>query len=86
VYIKCSLPTLQKRIAGRGREYERRIPTDYLERLNVLYETYMRDYTLSPVVVVPGDELDFISDRYALGWICGQLEAHGLDAPMLGAH
>jgi deoxyadenosine/deoxycytidine kinase len=86
VYIKCSVPTLQKRIAGRGREYEHRIPTDYLERLNALYEAYMRDYTLSPVIVVPGDELDFISDRYALGWICGQLEAHGLDAPMLGAH
>jgi hypothetical protein len=35
------------------------------------------------VIVVPGDELDFIEDRYALGWICGQLEARGLDMPML---
>jgi hypothetical protein len=27
--------------------------------------------------------LDFIEDRYAFGWICGQLEAHGLDLPIL---
>jgi deoxyadenosine/deoxycytidine kinase len=83
VYIKCSLETLKKRISRRGREFEQRIPDAYLEQLNGLYEAFIRHYTLSPVITVPGDELDFIEDRYALGWICGQLEARGLDVPML---
>ncbi len=84
VYIKCSLETLQKRIARRGRDYEQRIPEAYLAGLNDLYTVFMQKYTLSPVITIPGDELDFIEDRYALGWICGQLEAKGLDVPMLG--
>jgi deoxyadenosine/deoxycytidine kinase len=83
VYIKCSLETLKKRISRRGRDFEQRIPDEYLLRLNALYERFMRGYTLSPVITVPGDELDFIADRYAFGWICGQLEARGLDVPML---
>jgi deoxyadenosine/deoxycytidine kinase len=83
VYIKCSLETLKKRISRRGREFEQRIPDAYLEQLNALYEDFIRHYTLSPVITVPGDELDFIEDRYALGWICGQLEARGLDVPIL---
>ena len=66
-----------------GREYERKIPNEYLERLNALYEEFVASYSLSPMIIVPGDELDFIRDRYALGWICGQLEAQGLDRPML---
>ena len=84
VYIKCSLKTLQKRIAGRGRDYEQRIPEAYLVGLNDLYTDFMREYSLSPIITIPGDELDFIEDRYALGWICGQLEARGLDIPLLG--
>jgi deoxyadenosine/deoxycytidine kinase len=83
VFIRCSLPTLRRRIALRGREYERKIPDEYLERLNALYEEFVASYSLSPLIIVPGDELDFIRDRYALGWICGQLEAQGLDRPML---
>ena len=85
VFIRCNLHTLRRRIALRGRDYEQQIPDAYLERLNGLYESFIESYTLSPVVVVPGDELDFVADRYALGWICGQLEAHGVDRPMLEA-
>ncbi len=83
VYIKCSLDTLLRRISKRGREYEQRIPSDYLEQLNAHYESFVDNYTLSPVITIPGDQLDFIEDRYALGWICGQLEAKGLDLPII---
>jgi deoxyadenosine/deoxycytidine kinase len=83
VYIKCSLATLEKRIQKRGRGFEQQIKSAYLESLNQLYSSFIESYTLSPLIVVPGDELDFIEDRYALGWICGQLEARGLDLPML---
>jgi deoxyadenosine/deoxycytidine kinase len=86
VFIRCSLNTLRKRIRRRGRDFEQSIPDDYLERLNALYEEFIESYTLSPLIIVPGDEFDFIADHYALGWICGQLEAHGLDMPILENH
>ncbi len=85
IYIRCSLKTLRARIEKRGRDYERDIPDSYLERLNALYEDFVESWTRSPVIVVPGDELDFIADRYALGWICGQLEARGLEAPFFNS-
>ncbi|HEX2863938.1 MAG TPA: deoxynucleoside kinase, partial [Deinococcales bacterium] len=31
VYLQCSVETLERRIAGRGRAYEQGIPRDYLE-------------------------------------------------------
>jgi deoxyadenosine/deoxycytidine kinase len=60
VYLRASVPTLQARIAARGREYERAIPYEYLERLNTLYEEWVEAFTLCPVLVVPADELDFV--------------------------
>jgi deoxyadenosine/deoxycytidine kinase len=38
VYLRASVPTLLKRIAQRGREYERQITPEYLEQLAGLYE------------------------------------------------
>jgi deoxyadenosine/deoxycytidine kinase len=60
VYLKASLPTLTKRIAKRGRDYEASIPTEYLAQLNGLYDEWIEDWRLSPVVTLPADELDFV--------------------------
>lgn len=60
VYLRASLPTLQHRIALRGRAYEAGIPVDYLAQLNDLYDEWIDGWTLSPVVTLPGDELDFV--------------------------
>lgn len=60
VYLKASLPTLQQRIAKRGRDYEASIPVEYLTQLNGLYDEWIESWTLSPVVTLPADELDFV--------------------------
>lgn len=60
VYLKASLSTLQKRIAKRGRDYEASIPAEYLAQLNELYNDWIDDWTLSPVVTLPADDLDFV--------------------------
>jgi deoxyadenosine/deoxycytidine kinase len=38
VYLKASVPTLMRRISGRGRDYESAIPESYLADLNDLYD------------------------------------------------
>ncbi|AEB11509.1 deoxynucleoside kinase [Marinithermus hydrothermalis] len=82
VYIRASLPTLRARIAKRGRTYERAIPDAYLQALNELYEEWVANYTLSPVLIVPGDELDFVEDAGARQWVYDALEAGGLTPPL----
>ena len=40
IYLKASVPLLKERIAGRGREFELNIRSDYLAQLNELYEEF----------------------------------------------
>jgi deoxyadenosine/deoxycytidine kinase len=60
VYLRASVPTLQERIALRGREFERVIPREYLEQLNLLYDEWAEGFTLCPILTVPTDDLDFV--------------------------
>ena len=63
------MPTLQERIALRGRQFEARITNEYLESLNELYEEWISGFSLSPVLVVPSDRLDFVKDSKDLDLI-----------------
>jgi len=60
VYLRASVPTLQKRIRSRGRDYEQEVPEAYLEQLNTLYEEWLDGFSLCPVLTVPADNLDFV--------------------------
>jgi len=60
VYLRASVPTLQKRIRLRGRPYEQSIEAAYLEQLNELYEEWIHGFSLCPVLSVPSDDLDFV--------------------------
>jgi len=62
VYLQAKVPTLSRRIALRGREYEKNIAPDYLAQLNALYEEWIADFKLCPVLVVPADRLDFVAN------------------------
>lgn len=61
VYLRSSVPTLLKRVASRGRDYERQISPTYLSQLNLLYETWIQNFSLCPVLTVPADELDYVA-------------------------
>ena len=61
VYLRASIPTLVNRIERRGRDYERTISTEYLSGLNNLYEQWIDNFSLCPVLSVPADELDYVS-------------------------
>jgi deoxyadenosine/deoxycytidine kinase len=61
IYLRSSVPTLLNRITRRGRDYERAIPSDYLASLNILYENWIADFTLCPILIVPADQLDYVA-------------------------
>ncbi len=60
VYLRASVFTLQERIRKRGRSYEQDIEATYLEQLNQLYEEWIAEFSLCPVLTVPSDDLDFV--------------------------
>jgi hypothetical protein len=60
VYVRKSVPRLLMRIRQRGRAYEQGIPVDYLTRLNDLYEAWIQGYRRGPLLIVEGEELDFL--------------------------
>ncbi|MCK6626727.1 MAG: deoxynucleoside kinase [Anaerolineae bacterium] len=60
VYLKASLPTLIERIHRRGRDFEQDVSPLYLQQLNELYNAWIEDFTLCPILTVPADNLDFV--------------------------
>ncbi len=74
VYIRASVPTLKKRIALRGRGFEADIPDEYLEGLNRLYEDWINGFSLAPVLVIPGDRMDFVEESRDLKAIIRSIE------------
>jgi len=61
VYLRASVPTLLKRISRRGRQFERSITPEYLESLNKLYEAWLSNFVLCPVLTIPSDDLDYVA-------------------------
>jgi len=62
IYLRCPMRTLRKRIRLRGRSMEQDIPLAYLKRLERLYEEWISNYTLSEVLVLESDQLDYVND------------------------
>jgi deoxyadenosine/deoxycytidine kinase len=62
IYLRCPVRTVQQRIQVRGRQMEQNIPAAYLKRLHTLYEDWIGRYSLSPVLVIPTDKLDYMTD------------------------
>ena len=62
IFLKCPVKTLKKRIATRGRAMEQQIPTEYLTRLNKLYDEWRGRYMMSPVIELSTDKLDYLSN------------------------
>lgn len=76
IYLRCPVRTLRQRIRLRGREMEQDIPTAYLKRLNDLYEEWFSGYTLSPVLVLPTDKLDYLTNLVDRVDLFQQIEKH----------
>jgi deoxyadenosine/deoxycytidine kinase len=74
IYLRASVPTLSDRISHRGRDYERSIAPEYLQALNNLYESWISDFVLCPVLTIPADDLDFVAHSGHLKLIVSKIE------------
>lgn len=63
IYLKASIDTLVRQISRRGRSFEQGIQRSYLEQLNNLYTSWIDNYKLGPLLVVPSDNLDFVNKK-----------------------
>ncbi len=74
IYLRASVPTLLNRIALRNRDYEQQIAPEYLSRLNELYENWINNFTLCPVLTVPSDDLDYVAHPQHLELIISKIQ------------
>lgn len=74
VYLRASVSTLIQRISLRGRDYERQITPEYLAQLNGLYEDWINNFRLCPVLSVPADDLDYVAHSSHLDLIVRKIE------------
>lgn len=87
VYLHASLETLMKRIAMRGRDYERGMDPEYMRRLSADYETFIGEFEQQhpdiPVLRFNGDELDFVANardrEYILNAVTAALQKEGVN-------
>ena len=75
IYLRCSMRTLRKRIRLRGRSMEQDVPLAYLKRLERLYERWTDTYTMSDVLIIDSDKLDYVSDMVCRLDVMRQIEA-----------
>ena len=69
IYLRASVGTLIDRITMRDRAYERTISAEYLSDLNELYENWVENFELCPVLTVPCDNLDYVAKPQHLALI-----------------
>ena len=74
IYVRGSVPTLMNRISKRGRDYERTITSEYLQSLNDLYETWISNFVLCPVLTIPADDIDYVAHSGHLNLIIEKVD------------
>lgn len=87
IYLKASVPTLVRQILKRGREYEKNIDLEYLERLNNRYNEWISSYK-GKLLTINIDEIDFVGKPDIVETIIQNLEelnaAEGRESRMIG--
>ena len=63
VYLQASVPTLLKRIHGRGRAMEKRIEGSYLSGLMDRFDRHFWNYPYAPVLIINTDNIDFVHNE-----------------------
>ena len=63
IYLQAPVDTLIKRIKKRGRNFEKYITSEYLEKLNSTYLRFFNSYEGSPLLIVNAEDIDFVNNK-----------------------
>ncbi len=66
IHLHAPLEVLHERIKKRGRDYEKNMDSDYLERLRHLYHNFFAHYDEAPLVEVDTSDVNFAEDPAAV--------------------
>ena len=75
IYLRATVPTLVNQIQKRGRDYEKSIRIDYLQRLNERYEAWIGSYNLGNQLIIEVDNLNFSENPSDLRSIINRIDA-----------
>lgn len=79
IYIDASIDILVERIEMRGRDFEKKISSDYLEQLSADYRMFIDNFEKRhpevPVLRFNGDEIDFVQNGQDLQLILEKVDA-----------
>src|SRR2546426_4003822 len=62
VYLQANPEVLMRRIARRGRPYEKDMDPNYIKRLNEAYNHFFFHYVQAPLLVVNTNAIDFVNN------------------------
>ena len=62
IYLQASTDTLIERVRRRGRDFERAVTDDYLNRLGNSYGEFFHHYEDAPLMMVNSDNLNFVDN------------------------
>ncbi len=74
IYLRASVRTLRRRISSRGRVFEKEISDQYLARLNNLYDEWADRFSLSPVLTIDTNGLDYVQNKEHLDIIWKKID------------
>lgn len=74
IYLRSSVSHLVSNIEKRGREYEQKMPLDYLESLNRRYDEFIRDKYKGRVLIIDVDKLDYQHQPKDFGFITDKID------------
>lgn len=74
IYLRASVSRLVSNIEKRGREYEQKMPLDYLENLNKRYEEFIKEKYKGRVLAIDVDNLDYQHQPKDFGFITDKID------------
>jgi len=74
IYLEASVDEAVRRIQKRGRDYEQIVEREYWEKLNQSYREYFSEYTISPLLKINVDNLDFENNPEDQKYVLDQID------------
>ena len=74
IYLRASVSHLVSNIEKRGREYEQKMPLDYLENLNKRYGEFIKEKYKGRVLTIDVDNLDYQHQPKDFGFITDKID------------